>query len=186
MGYDSEKREIKMGMLAEKTHPYIRDKVTIIQILTDFSWGNCFSPQVVEMLVAQGFSQWEAAEVNFYNMDIAVMKIDCNCRCWRRLGRTHRRTCRSRWPATWELSLSGSVINTLFSIMVVITITSKLHNTHHHDCDQAEGAWHQDCDLHVRQSRRHCWVPREDGASKHGWHHCLWRRRGVDDIDDHH
>ena len=27
MGYDSEKREIKMGMLAEKTHPYIRDKV---------------------------------------------------------------------------------------------------------------------------------------------------------------
>ena len=39
MGYDSEKREIKMGMLAEKTHPYIRDKVTIeiIQILTDFS-----------------------------------------------------------------------------------------------------------------------------------------------------
>jgi len=44
MGYDSEKREIKMGMLAEKTHPYIRDKV-------------------VEMLVAQGFSEWEAAEV---------------------------------------------------------------------------------------------------------------------------
>ena len=39
MGYDSEKREIKMGMLAEKTHPYIRDKVMIvmIQILTDFS-----------------------------------------------------------------------------------------------------------------------------------------------------
>ena len=34
MGYDSEKREIKMGMLAEKTHPYIRDKVTMIQILT--------------------------------------------------------------------------------------------------------------------------------------------------------
>ena len=30
MGYDSEKREIKMGMLAEKTHPYIRDKVIII------------------------------------------------------------------------------------------------------------------------------------------------------------
>ena len=29
MGYDSEKREIKMGMLAEKTHPYIRDKVII-------------------------------------------------------------------------------------------------------------------------------------------------------------
>ena len=28
MGYDSEKREIKMGMLAEKTHPYIRDKVS--------------------------------------------------------------------------------------------------------------------------------------------------------------
>ena len=27
MGYDSEKREIGMGMLAEKTHPYIRDKV---------------------------------------------------------------------------------------------------------------------------------------------------------------
>ena len=44
MGYDSEKREGKMGMLAEKTHPYIRDKV-------------------VEMLVAQGFSEWEAAEV---------------------------------------------------------------------------------------------------------------------------
>merc|ERR1711962_1165339 len=44
MGYDSEKREIGMGMLAEKTHPYIRDKV-------------------VEMLVAQGFSQWEATEV---------------------------------------------------------------------------------------------------------------------------
>jgi len=44
MGYDSEKREIRMGMLAEKTHPYIRDKV-------------------VEMLVAQGFSEWEAAEV---------------------------------------------------------------------------------------------------------------------------
>ena len=97
MGYDSEKREIKMGMLAEKTHPYIRDKVTIvmIQILT-FSVEAIVFPQVVEMLVAQGFSQWEAAEVNFYNMDIAVMKIDCNCRCWRRLGRTHRRTCRSR------------------------------------------------------------------------------------------
>lgn len=44
MGYDSEKREVRMGMLAEKTHPYIRDKV-------------------VEMLVAQGFSEWEAAEV---------------------------------------------------------------------------------------------------------------------------
>ena len=29
MGYDSEKREIKMGMLAEKTHPYIRDKVSL-------------------------------------------------------------------------------------------------------------------------------------------------------------
>ena len=29
MGYDSEKREIKMGMLAEKTHPYIRDKVSM-------------------------------------------------------------------------------------------------------------------------------------------------------------
>ena len=30
MGYDSEKREIKMGMLAEKTHPYIRDKVSMV------------------------------------------------------------------------------------------------------------------------------------------------------------
>jgi choline dehydrogenase len=44
MGYDSEKREIRMGMLAEKTHPYIRDKLG-------------------EMLVAQGFSSWEAADL---------------------------------------------------------------------------------------------------------------------------
>ena len=44
MGYDSEKREVRMGMLAEKTHPYIKEKV-------------------VEMLINQGFDQWEAQQV---------------------------------------------------------------------------------------------------------------------------
>ena len=37
MGYDSEKREIKMGMLAEKTHPYIRDKVIMAILDHDFA-----------------------------------------------------------------------------------------------------------------------------------------------------
>ena len=45
LGYDQQSKRVRMGMLAEKTHPYIRDKVTIIQILTDFSWGNWFSPR---------------------------------------------------------------------------------------------------------------------------------------------
>ena len=36
MGYDSEKREIKMGMLAEKTHPYIRDKVIMAILDQDY------------------------------------------------------------------------------------------------------------------------------------------------------
>ena len=37
MGYDSEKREIKMGMLAEKTHPYIRDKVIMAILDQDYT-----------------------------------------------------------------------------------------------------------------------------------------------------
>jgi len=44
MGYCSETKKIGMGMLAEKTHPYIKEKV-------------------VEMLVKQGFSEWEAKQV---------------------------------------------------------------------------------------------------------------------------
>jgi len=44
MGYDSQTKKIGMGMLAEKTHPYIKEKV-------------------VEMLVKQGFSEWEAKQV---------------------------------------------------------------------------------------------------------------------------
>ena len=38
MGYDSEKREIKMGMLAEKTHPYIRDKVSMARKIKIIRW----------------------------------------------------------------------------------------------------------------------------------------------------
>ena len=38
MGYDSEKREIKMGMLAEKTHPYIRDKVSMATQIKIIRW----------------------------------------------------------------------------------------------------------------------------------------------------
>merc|ERR1719481_584860 len=44
MGYCSETKKIGMGMLAEKTHPYIKEKV-------------------VEMLIKQGFSEWEAKQV---------------------------------------------------------------------------------------------------------------------------
>jgi len=44
MGYDSDTKKIRMGMLAEKTHPYIKEKV-------------------VEMLIKQGFSNWEAKKV---------------------------------------------------------------------------------------------------------------------------
>merc|ERR1711892_1453779 len=44
MGYDSDTKKIRMGMLAEKTHPYIKEKV-------------------VEMLIKQGFSKWEAENV---------------------------------------------------------------------------------------------------------------------------
>jgi len=44
MGYDSKTKKIGMGMLAEKTHPYIKEKV-------------------VEMLVKQGFKDWEAKKV---------------------------------------------------------------------------------------------------------------------------
>merc|ERR1711872_400318 len=44
MGYDSEAKKVRMGMLAENTHPYIKEKV-------------------VEMLVKQGFSDWEAKDV---------------------------------------------------------------------------------------------------------------------------
>jgi len=44
MGYDYETKKIGMGMLAEKTHPYIKEKV-------------------VEMLVKQGFHEWEAKQV---------------------------------------------------------------------------------------------------------------------------
>jgi len=44
MGYDSDTKKIRMGMLAEKTHPYIKEKV-------------------VEMLIKQGFSEWEAKNV---------------------------------------------------------------------------------------------------------------------------
>jgi len=44
MGYNSETKKIGMGMLAEKTHPYIKEKV-------------------IEMLVRQGFNKWEAKKV---------------------------------------------------------------------------------------------------------------------------
>ena len=45
LGYDSKSKKVRMGMLAEKTHPYIKTKV-------------------VEMLMTQcKFSQWEAEEV---------------------------------------------------------------------------------------------------------------------------
>merc|ERR1712106_1100454 len=44
MGYDLDTKKIRMGMLAEKTHPYIKEKV-------------------VEMLIKQGFSEWEAKTV---------------------------------------------------------------------------------------------------------------------------
>merc|ERR1711892_617086 len=44
MGYDSDTKKIRMGILAEKTHPYIKEKV-------------------VEMLIKQGFSEWEAKNV---------------------------------------------------------------------------------------------------------------------------
>ena len=45
LGYDSKSKKVRMGMLAEKTHPYIKQKV-------------------VEMLMSQcNFSQWEAEEV---------------------------------------------------------------------------------------------------------------------------
>ena len=45
LGYDSKSKRVRMGMLAEKTHPYIKQKV-------------------VEMLMEQcNFSQWEAEEV---------------------------------------------------------------------------------------------------------------------------
>jgi len=44
MGYDKKAKKVRMGMLAEKTHPYIKEKV-------------------VEMLETQGFSNWEAKNV---------------------------------------------------------------------------------------------------------------------------
>jgi len=44
MGYDKVNKKVRMGMLAEKTHPYIKEKV-------------------VEMLETQGFSNWEAKNV---------------------------------------------------------------------------------------------------------------------------
>jgi len=45
LGYDSKSKKVRMGMLAEKTHPYIKEKV-------------------VELLKSQcKFSQWEAEEV---------------------------------------------------------------------------------------------------------------------------
>merc|ERR1712117_911480 len=44
MGYDSATKKIRRGMLAEKTHPYIKEKV-------------------VEMLIKQGFSEVEARNV---------------------------------------------------------------------------------------------------------------------------
>jgi len=45
LGYDSKSKKIRMGMLAEKTHPYIKEKV-------------------VEMLMKEcSFSRWEAEEV---------------------------------------------------------------------------------------------------------------------------
>jgi len=44
MGYDYKTKKIGMGMLAEKTHPYIKEKM-------------------VEMLVKQGFHEWEAKKV---------------------------------------------------------------------------------------------------------------------------
>jgi len=45
LGYDSKNKKVRLGMLAEKTHPYIKEKV-------------------VEMLISEyNFSQWEANEV---------------------------------------------------------------------------------------------------------------------------
>eukprot|EP00092_Neocalanus_flemingeri_P087214 GFUD01110015.1.p1 GENE.GFUD01110015.1~~GFUD01110015.1.p1 ORF type:complete len:333 (+),score=92.15 GFUD01110015.1:15-1013(+) len=44
MGYDYETKKVGMGILAEKTHPYIKEKV-------------------VEMIVKQGFQEWEAKKV---------------------------------------------------------------------------------------------------------------------------
>merc|ERR1712013_879137 len=44
MGYDSDTKKIRMGMLAEKTHPYIKEKV-------------------LEMLIKQGHSDLEAKNV---------------------------------------------------------------------------------------------------------------------------
>jgi len=45
LGYDSKNKKVRLGMLAEKTHPYIKEKV-------------------VEMLISEyNFSQWEADEV---------------------------------------------------------------------------------------------------------------------------
>merc|ERR1711915_665947 len=50
MGYDSDTKKIRMGMLAEKTHPYIKEKV-------------------VEMLIKQGFSNWEAKKSTRQNLE---------------------------------------------------------------------------------------------------------------------
>ena len=45
LGYDSQNKRVRMGMLAEKTHPYIKEKVE-------------------EMLITEHkFSQWEARNV---------------------------------------------------------------------------------------------------------------------------
>lgn len=44
MGYDKQNKKVRMGMLAEKTHTFIRQKVE-------------------EMLIREGFSSWEAREV---------------------------------------------------------------------------------------------------------------------------
>ena len=44
MGYDSEAKKVRMGMLAEKTHPYIKEMLK-------------------KTLIKQGFSEWEASSV---------------------------------------------------------------------------------------------------------------------------
>lgn len=44
LGYDKKAKKVKLGMLAEKTHPYIQQKL-------------------VEMLLKEGFSSWEAKNV---------------------------------------------------------------------------------------------------------------------------
>jgi len=44
MGYDKQAKKVRMGLLAEKTHPYIKEKVE-------------------ELLVGEGFSAWEAKKV---------------------------------------------------------------------------------------------------------------------------